>query len=260
MIFKRFKFSLGLAGVLFCGTAVAQNSQLADTIVKIKPSIVGMGTYNITNRPPASLHGTGFVVADGLHVITNAHVVPEVLDIEHNEYLVAFIGTGSKPEIRRAELIERDAVHDLALLKIDGKALPALRIGNSNNVREGENYAFTGFPIGAVLGLYPVTHRGIVSSITPIVVPQTSARSLSAAMLRQLRDPYHVFQLDATAYPGNSGSPMYDPDTGLVIGVINKVFVKASKEAVLEKPSGISYAIPARYVKALLDKHGLSSK
>jgi S1-C subfamily serine protease len=55
--------------------------------------------------------------------------------------------------------------------------------------------------------------------------------------------------LDATAYPGNSGSPLYIPETGEVVGVINKVFVKESREAVLEKPSGITYAIPVRYVK-----------
>ena len=71
-------------------------------------------------------------------------------------------------------------------------------------------------------------------------------------MIKQLRDPYDVFQLDATAYSGNSGSPLYDPETGEVVGVINKVFVKESKEAVLEKPSGITYAIPVRYVKELL--------
>ena len=66
-----------------------------------------------------------------------------------------------------------------------------------------------------------------------------------------------MFQLDATAYPGNSGSPLYNPDTGAVIGIVNKVFVQESKENVLQKPSGISYAIPIRYARALLAKAGL---
>ena len=60
------------------------------------------------------------------------------------------------------------------------------------------------------------------------------------------RPKNEVFQLDATAYPGNSGSLLYDPETGEVVGIINKLFVKESKEVVLEKPSGITYAIPVR--------------
>jgi S1-C subfamily serine protease len=63
-----------------------------------------------------------------------------------------------------------------------------------------------------------------------------------------------VFGLDAIAYPGNSGSPVWRPDTGEVLGVVNSVYVKGSKEAVLTAPSGISYAIPAKYVHQLLEQ------
>jgi S1-C subfamily serine protease len=63
-----------------------------------------------------------------------------------------------------------------------------------------------------------------------------------------------VFQLDATAYPGNSGSPIYDPETGEVIGIVNMVLVKGTKEAALSSPTGITYAIPSRHLKALLDQ------
>jgi S1-C subfamily serine protease len=66
-----------------------------------------------------------------------------------------------------------------------------------------------------------------------------------------------VFQLDATAYPGNSGSPIYDADTGEVLGIINMVLVKSTREAALSQPSGITYAIPVRHLRALLDRvHG----
>ena len=81
-----------------------------------------------------------------------------------------------------------------------------------------------------------------------------NARELSPAQLRAMRDPFNVFQLDAIAYPGNSGSPVYLAETGEVIGVVNSVFVKESREAVLERPSGISYAIPVRYLHALLEQ------
>jgi S1-C subfamily serine protease len=154
--------------------------------------------------------------------------------------------------MRRAEQVGMDLVHDLAILKIEGAPLPPLRLGDSSQVREGQSIAFTGFPIGTILGLFPVTHRGIISTITPIALPSQSSRQLSTKLIKRLRDPFDVFQLDATAYPGNSGSPVYDQKTGKVLGVVNMVFVKETKEAVLEKPSGIAYAIPVEFVKLLM--------
>ena len=230
---------------------------LADTVAVIKPSIVGVGTFQRTRQPAIRLLGTGFVVADGRHVITNLHVIPKVIDTPKQETLAIFAGTGEDPDVRLAVLELADTEHDLALLKFSDAPLPPLTLGDSNKVREGERYAFTGFPIGAILGLYPVTHRGIVSSITPEIIPQDNSRQLTTVLISRLKDPFMVFQLDATAYPGNSGSPLYNPDSGAVIGVVNKVFVQESKENVLQKPSGISYAIPIRYAKALLAKAGL---
>jgi serine protease Do len=114
---------------------------------------------------------------------------------------------------------------------------------------------FTGFPIGAVLGPYPVTHRGMVSVVTPIAIPQGRAADLDPATLRRLASgSFPVLQLDATAYPGSSGSPVYDPETGEVIGIINMVLVKGTKESVLSQPSGITYAVPSKHLKSLLDK------
>jgi S1-C subfamily serine protease len=65
---------------------------------------------------------------------------------------------------------------------------------------------------------------------------------------------FPVLQLDATAYPGNSGSPIYDPATGDVLGIVNMVFVKGTKEAALSQPSGITYAVPVQHLQALLRK------
>ena len=76
---------------------------------------------------------------------------------------------------------------------------------------------------------------------------------LKSAVVRRLASgSFPVFQLDATAYPGNSGSPIYDPVTGEVLGIVNMVFVKGTKEAALTEPSGITYAIPASHLEALL--------
>jgi S1-C subfamily serine protease len=84
-----------------------------------------------------------------------------------------------------------------------------------------------------------------------------ASRQLNVTMLKKLETPYDVFQLDATAYPGNSGSPLYDIDSGKVIGIINKVFVQGSKENAISNPSGISYAIPSEHIKQLLNQKNI---
>ncbi len=237
---------------------VALAATLPDTIDKIKPGIVGVGTYHVMRTPPAVLMGTGFVVLDGHYVVTNLHVVTRRRSQDEDASLAVFLGSGEAPEMRVAEKIAMDQAHDLVLLRIQGHPLAGLTLGDSGKVREGKLYAFTGFPIGAVLGLFPVTHRGIVSAITPIIAPLNHAGQLKPDLIRQLQTPFDVFQLDATAYPGNSGSPLYDPGTGEVVAVVNMVLVKGKKESVLSEPSGISYAIPVAYVHSLIRKAGLA--
>ena len=256
---SRYVLFIGLISfVLIASHAfAAEIRSLADTIEKIKPAIIAVGTFQKTRRPPGIFRGTGFVINDGLHVVTNAHVLPEKLDAEKREYLAVFAVKGGTPDVREATKIAEDREHDLVVLRLTGRPFPALTLGDSSRVREGESYAFTGFPIGMVLGLHPVTHRGIISAITPIAIPQLSAQQLEKKVLTKLVTPYNVFQLDATAYPGNSGSPLYDPNSGQVVGIINKIFIQETKESVLEKPSGISYAVPINYVRELLKKVGI---
>ena len=248
---------------LFCSVFIAlalsilssvSHAQLEETIDRVKPSIVGIGTYQRMKSPALSLMGTGFAVGDGLHIVTNAHVIPETLDLERRERQVVITGRDSEPELREATVVFRDAAHDLALLRINGTALPVMKLGDSDQVREGKRVAFTGFPIGMVLGFYPTTHQAFVSSITPVIRPASNAVQLDAKLIRQLKSPFMVFQLDGVAYPGNSGSPLYDPDTGVVYGIINMVYVKGKKEAALSAPSGISYAIPGKHIVEMLNK------
>jgi S1-C subfamily serine protease len=139
-----------IAGLLGLAVPSAQAQNLADTIEKIKPSIVAIGTFQKTRRPPSIFRGTGFIVADGLHVVTNAHVLQEKIDTEKKETLTIFSGKSDRIEIREATKLVEDLDHDLVILKISGRPLTALTIGDSSRVREGETYAFTGFPIGMV--------------------------------------------------------------------------------------------------------------
>jgi S1-C subfamily serine protease len=246
-----------IAAAAACGALVLTRHAAAQdpvTIAGVKRSIVAVGTFERTRNPQFSFAGTGFAIDDGSLVATNEHVLPKVIATERYETLaIAIRAPTDTIEIRAARKFASDSSSDLALLKIEGAPLPALRLGNSGNVREGELYLFTGFPIGEVLGLYPVTHRAMVASITPIVIPAARAEQLDARTVRRIKaGPLTVFQLDGTAYPGNSGSPVYRPDSGEVIGIVNSVFVKGTKESALTHPSGITYAIPADRLKALL--------
>ncbi|WP_245807845.1 S1C family serine protease [Crenothrix polyspora] len=237
--------------------AQAEVSVLPSVLVKIKPSIVAVGTFMTKRSPRAQFLGTGFAVRDGSLVVTNAHVVASAVDTEHKEELAVFYRLADVEKSVLAKLVALDSVHDVAILKLQDAKLPPLTLGKASTVQEGQQYAFTGYPMGMVLGLYPVTHRGIVSAISPNIIPVLSASQITPKLLKNLQQPYNVFQLDATAYPGNSGSPLYNSETGEVVGIVNKVFVQESKESALSKPSGISYAVPVEYIEKLLNEKNL---
>jgi serine protease Do len=246
---------MGIAGTTLWIGSEAQAAGLPDTLQKVKPSVLGVGTFASLRQPRSIFYGTGWVVADGRHAITNQHVLRAKLDTKIRELHAVFVPRADKePKAFRAEPVVCDRRHDLCLLRFEGIRLPALKLGHAAQVREGETYALTGFPIGMVLGLHPATHQGIVASITPIAIPATPGSRLDERLLGHLSTPFKVFQLDAIAYPGNSGSPLYEVDSGRVVGVVNSVFVKGSKENALEHPSGISYAIPVTHVYDLLQK------
>ena len=232
------------------------HADLADTIVRVKPSVVIVGTFRVTDSPRFRLRGTGFVVGDGRQVVTNAHVLPDASESSTDMSLVVQVRAGTGEwQSRNATLLERDAPRDLALLQIEGAPLPALAIKDSDTVREGQSVAFMGFPIGGALGFSPVTHRATVSSITPAALPTPTAQQLNEKAIRSLRiGTFNIFQLDGTAYPGNSGGPLFDPESGELLGVVNMVFLKGTRESALTHPSGISYAIPARFVAELLQR------
>lgn len=245
--------TLLMASVLGAPAALAG---LPEALKQVKPSVLAVGTFQRTRSPSFEFRGTGFVVGDGRHLATNAHVLPTTVDEERMERLaVAVPQAGGMAQIRGATRVAVDSDHDLALLRIDGEPLVPLVLGPPGLVDEGRPIGFTGFPIGSALGLTPVTHRGIISAVTPIGIPQGNARQLKPGLIKRLADgAFMVYQLDATAYPGNSGSPLYDVGSAEVIGIINMVFIKGTKENSIADPSGITYAIPVRYLREMLER------
>jgi len=234
----------------------AHADDVVDVVGRVKRSIVAIGTFDRTRTPQFAFRGTGFVVDDGTVIATNAHVVPDTLDNPRVQMGILIPQPDNvSGAFREARMVATDPGTDLALLKVTGAPLPTLRIGDSDRVREGEDILLSGFPIGAALGPFVATHRGLIAAIAPIAIPQARSGDLDAKVVRRLtQGSFNIFQLDATAYPGSSGSPIYDPRTGDVLGIVNMVLVKGTKEAALSQPSGITYAVPARYLTELLQK------
>jgi serine protease Do len=257
MMTRRHLLGGGLAaGVWSC--AAPASAQLGATIQRIKPSIVSVGTYQPIRRPPSRFLGTGFAVASGNLVVTCAHVIPKPLDSANNETLAIFTGADQAVLPRQVELVALDEDYDVALLRLlSNERFPPLTLTSERTPQEGQAIAVTGFPIPGALGLYPVTHSGIVSAITPFARPASSNQQLDGDIVRRLRNNFAVLQLDITAYPGNSGSPVYDAASGEVIGVVNSVLVRGGRERALSSPSGITYAVPIQHLRPFLRRHGV---
>lgn len=252
---RRYGLALILGAAWLGAAAAARAADLLPGLIdRIKPSVLAVGYFNATASPRFGFRGSGFVVGDGKLLVTNAHVIEAGGEAGINGSLVVHSNEGGgQGTLRHAEVVELDRSHDLALLRFDGNPLPALELGKAGSVREGQSVAFIGFPLGGVLGFAPVTHRGMVSSITTVALPSPTARQLDDRTITRIREgTFDLLQLDATAYPGNSGGPLFDVETGKVLGVVNMVTLKDTRESALTHPSGISYAIPVDFVLRLL--------
>jgi len=241
--------------LLVISVTAAVAADLPDTIEALKPSIVGVGTMSYARRPAGNLLGTGFVVADGRHIATNAHVIPDRFDDE--EFVAIFVARGKKVRAMRSKIVARDVLHDLVVVRFDGPPMVALTLAVDNPIREGELLAFTGYPTETLHGIHAATHRGIVSSIIQVSGRESKDGQRSSDGLVDAEE-YALFQLDATAFPGNSGSPLYRPGDGVVVGVVSKISAKDAGDGKISESRGVTYAVPARHVRELLKRAGFS--
>ena len=251
---KYFSSCVALLLLLASGNTIAQDygTNLVETIKKVKPSIIAIGTFHPLSRPAVNFYGTGFVFSKNGYAITAEHVLNAINGKGDIDNLCVFFPEEGNSKKVRAKVVTRNIKYDLAIIKLEGRGFNHVNLGDSSKIEEGQPIALCGYPYGPVFGLHPTTHTGIISNISPMAIPVQNMSLLSNKMITALRDPYIIFQLDCTAFPGNSGGPLFLPETGDVIGVLNSAFIKITKEN-KKISTGISYAIPINYIKKLID-------
>ena len=172
--------------------------------------------------------GSGFIVSEDGYILTNAHVVDGA---EHVNVRLT-----DRREFK-AKVVGIDKQTDIAVLKIDAKSLPAVKLGRSSEANVGEWVVAIGSPFG------------FDNSVTAGIV---------SAKGRPLPDSSYVnfIQTDVAVNPGNSGGPLFNL-AGEVIGINSQIYSQNGGY------QGISFAIPievALNVKDQIVKHGKVSR
>ena len=163
--------------------------------------------------------GSGFIISADGYILTNAHVVAEAAEVT-----VKFT---DKREYK-AKVIGSDRRTDVALIKIDAKNLPAVKLGNADTTRVGEWVA----AIGAPFGFENTVTAGIVSA-------------KSRALPDESLVPF--IQTDVAINPGNSGGPLFNLN-GEVIGINSQIYSRTGGFM------GLSFAIPIDVAMRVADQ------
>lgn len=177
---------------------------------------------------PRMGEGSGFILSEDGYIVTNAHVVAGFTKF------TVMLDNGEEYD---GELVGRDDIKDIAVIKIDASGLPHATLGDSDTIRTGE----PAIAIGSPFGLKHTVTAGIVSAIdrlpVDIGVPENPRNSTT------------LIQTDASIDRGNSGGPLLNA-RGEVIGV---------NQAIIHYADRIGFALPINSVKNSIDqiiKHG----
>lgn len=226
--------------------AVKSNNPVIDAVRKVGPAVVNIDTMVMRRQSvfgfddpfgdffgddtfsrvvPSQGQGSGLIIdsANG-YVLTNDHVVHDVVQAGKGQIKVSL----PNKDTYEAKIVGSDPMYDIAVLKIDGKNLPSVKLGSSNDIIIGEWAVAMGNPFGY---RNSVT-LGVVSAVD---------RSLDTGNGARLEG---LIQTDAAINPGNSGGPLCDID-GNVIGI---------NTAIINGAEGLGFAIGASTVKPVIDE------
>ena len=203
-----------------------QSAGVPAVVAKVRPAVVNIATrqlsYDALLRPvPAQGIGSGVIFDARGYVLTNHHVVEGAQQIR-----VTLPDGRAFP----GKLVGADPLTDLAVVKIDGRDLPAARLGDSSKLEVGETVIAIGNPLGLEGG--PTVTVGVVSAV---------ARSIEEPGGAGL---YDLVQTDAAINPGNSGGPLVRM-AGDVIGI---------NTAIIQQAQGIGFAISINSAKPIVQE------
>jgi serine protease Do len=178
--------------------------------------------------------GTGFIVRPDGVIVTNAHVVAGADSIS------VMLRDGT---VYPAKRLGTDETNDIAVIKIDAKNLPVVKLGNSSDLVVGEWSIAIGNPYGFLLGnSEPSVTAGVVSGVGRNLIDRADGPA----------QYYDMIQTDAAINPGNSGGPLVNAD-GEVIGVNSSIYSTNGGSI------GLGFAIPINRVARVVDdllEHG----
>lgn len=202
-------------------------TDIASIYKAVSPTIVSVTAVTTSGRssrsgPQGAAGGTGIIVSDQGHILTNNHVVQGA-----NKVTVTLLDGATVD----ASIAGTDPASDLAVLKADipKDKIAVARLGDSDKVQPGE----PAIAIGNPFGLDHTVTSGIISAVN---------REFGTANGRPMRG---LIQTDAPINPGNSGGPLFN-DQGEVIGVTTSI------ESPVQGSVGIGFAIPINKARQLL--------
>ena len=173
--------------------------------------------------------GSGFLLTSDGYAITCNHVIDSATRIRARIHIPGRLG--DEDSWHSVCVVKADSMCDLALLKLEGENFPVMAMATADSsMRSGEEIVLLGYPFGAKLSdsidqLNPSVFEGHISS-------------------KQVKNGYEQYFVDMQAKRGNSGGPVLDRKTGLVVGVLCGSQLEGDNSIVEE----INYIRPARYI------------
>jgi len=179
---------------------IARPGDVQSILARVEPAVVSIRTRTLSlgdflKPVPGEGAGTGFVIGSDGVIVTNNHVVAGAQSIE-----VVFADDRKMP----ARVLGKDPSTDLAVVKVDAGGLPTAALGDSNQLKVGDDVVAIGNALALEGG--PTVTRGIVSALNRTITAENGERL------------EHVLQTDAAINPGNSGGPLVDA-AGEVVGI-----------------------------------------